>query len=107
MIALPTKPFIHKRLLGPRARQALDLRECWLQGHSIIGIVVLSIGPDNPVVSRRSDNPYFAAKLVALVGFAFSEALHLWSVYAIYLAMIRALLRINPLGNIHYLFLFC
>jgi len=45
MIALPAKPLIDKRFLGPDSRQALDLGEGGFQRHSIIGIVVDGIVP--------------------------------------------------------------
>ena len=51
MIALPAKPLIDKRFLGPDSGYPLDLSQGRFQGHAIIGIVVLGIDFDNPTLS--------------------------------------------------------
>jgi hypothetical protein len=48
MIALPAKPLIDKRFLGPDSRDPLNLSQGRFQGCSIIRIVVCGIDANNP-----------------------------------------------------------
>src|SRR5215475_6516938 len=99
--ALPAKALINKRFRGADSRYPLDLSQRWFQGCSILGLVVCGIDSDNPAPPRRRDDAHFAAKLIVLGHFAFSDALHLRSMDTIEFPLIGALLDKDPPGNTH------
>ena len=95
MVLAASEPLIHSSLLRRCSGEPMRLLNCLAQGSPVVRIAVDSQGADNPIAKAGCHEHYFAAKLVALVDFAFGDALYLWRVRTVELIGITPLLLFN------------
>ena len=100
-LALPlvvVAPLAHVTIdvLGFRSIRRDDPIHRALEGVAVVGVALQSLRRQNPSALGTHGEGDFAAELVAFGGLALGDALHLWGMNAIKLALIVALLTVEP-----------
>jgi hypothetical protein len=83
-------------VLGFRSIRRDDPIHRALEGVAVVGVALQSLRREHPTALGTHREGDFAAELVAFVGLALGDALHLWGMNAIKLALIVALLTVEP-----------
>src|SRR5689334_18019454 len=80
MVLTSSIAFVYIDFLHLHSGQTLYLLDRWLERRSIIGIAAFGIYPNDPIAFVSRHYPDFATKLIALVGFPFTDTFHLTGV---------------------------
>ena len=88
---------VHNSMLRAAAGNPLDLIQGIFESMTVLRVIVHGHGPYRPTATAGGRHADLAAKLVALVCFAFTDTLHLRFMNAVNFVFIVTLLRKNPL----------